>query len=209
MFKMFWWHISTQNILLPTTGAELMQALSVFTMGALWGLNALSVWGNQGCIQIKMTDRDIKAQWHFTNLWYCGRLLCIQGFKLKPLGNVTISESSQVSAERRLTVGETAYRATFYLAMVWCYHILTYRVIRVIRTVSDKNRWAVSAILCYSYLGRCTSLKVNTRETLFEKKSIIAVDIFCLQQSNQVHSVYTVTEWVHKQLAWSQGLLVE
>ena len=28
-------------------------------------LNALSVSSNQVCIQIKMTDKDIKAQWHF------------------------------------------------------------------------------------------------------------------------------------------------
>lgn len=39
--------------------------LSVFTMRAPWHFNALSAWSNQVCIQIKMTDKDIKAQWHF------------------------------------------------------------------------------------------------------------------------------------------------
>lgn len=36
--------------------------LSVFTMRAPWHFNALSAWSNQVCIQIKMTDKDIKAQ---------------------------------------------------------------------------------------------------------------------------------------------------
>ena len=36
--------------------------LSVFTIAALWGLKALSAWRNQGYIQIKMTDENIKAQ---------------------------------------------------------------------------------------------------------------------------------------------------
>lgn len=91
---------------------------SVFTMGALWRLNALSACSNQVCIQIKMTDKDIKAQWHFTNLWYCGRLLCVQGFKLKPPGNCTISESSQVSAEYNFSV-----KQLFMPRFTLCHHI--------------------------------------------------------------------------------------
>lgn len=36
--------------------------LSVFTVGARWHVNALSAWSNQVGIQIKMTDKNIKAQ---------------------------------------------------------------------------------------------------------------------------------------------------
>lgn len=85
---------------------------SGYTIGALWRLNALSAWSNHVCIQIKMTDKDIKAQWHFANVWWCDRLLCIQGLKLNPLGSFPIS--SQVATECSFTVGKTAYHATFY-----------------------------------------------------------------------------------------------
>lgn len=98
--------------------------LSVFTMGALWRLNALSAWSNQVCIQIKMTDKNIEAQWHFTNLLYCGRLLCIQRFKIKPLGNFTVSESSRVSTEYNFTVEKTDYYVTIYF-MPSCLYLYT------------------------------------------------------------------------------------
>lgn len=134
-------------------------------MGAPWGLNALSVRGNQGCIQIEMTDKNIKAQWHFTNLWYCSRLLRIQGFKVKPRGNFTISESSEVSAERRLSVEKTVYHVAFFL--LCADYTLTYRVIK---TVSNKNSWTNVNILCFTNVGGSTSMKVDTRRVTWGKK---------------------------------------
>lgn len=55
-------------------------------MGALWRANPSSAQSTQVCIQIKMTDKDIKAQWHFANLWYYGWLLFLRGLKLKLWG---------------------------------------------------------------------------------------------------------------------------
>lgn len=63
----------------------------------------------------KWQTRILKLNDIFTNLWYCCGLLCTQGFKLRASrGFSRFSESSPVSAESSLTVGNTAYPATFY-----------------------------------------------------------------------------------------------
>lgn len=128
--------------------------LSVCTMRTLWGLNALLAPGNHGCIQIKMTDKDIKAQWHFTDLWYCSRLLCIRGFKLKPVGDFALSESLQVDAECPVTYCAIFF---FYFFSV-CYAIFSYTAIkRVIRPTS------IIDSLCHT---STYGFKVNTRNTV-------------------------------------------
>lgn len=155
-------HTHRENTQTPSTYFSCSRkraGLSVCTMKALWGLNALLAPGNHGCIQIKMTDKDIKAQWHFTDLWYCSRLLCIQGFKLKAVGNIALSESLQVDAEHPVT-----YCASFFFLFFFsvCNTIFSYTAIkRVIRPTSIING------LCHT---STYGFKVNTRDTVWKRK---------------------------------------
>lgn len=93
-----------------------------------WHFNALSARSNQVCIQIKMTDRDIKAQWHFKNLWYLC-ILCIYAFVDLNfnLWGISVSECWLSSVGMR------------------CHHVLT-SMIKGNATVCNMKRWLLSPL---------------------------------------------------------------
>lgn len=175
---MFWWHISAQNILLATSGAELMHA-EVSSQWEPRGAWMLYQCGAIRCVfKSKWQTRILKLNDILQTLDIVAGSYASRDLNLNLLGISRFLSLHRYQLNVASLEGKQLIMPPFNLF----HHFFTYVVIR---TVASENGWAESALLCNTDLGKCTFTNLNARAAFSWKKSIIWVDILCLQQSNQ------------------------
>lgn len=184
-----WRCITTQNVLLPTWGAQLMQAEVHSVHYQCWAIRCVfkSKW------QTRISKlNDILQSFDIVVGCYACRI------QLYPHGNFTISESSWVSAACCLTAGETAYHGIFFHWDI-IFSITGYLQVRFVKTDEHGKSWICSLLVLSVQSNVCFYCFLFRRFQL----------LFSCFSNGAIMYPYMNwhAEWEHQLLAWPPGIV--